>query len=94
MNTVGDSSTAFTGGYPRKDEPVPGTTERTSLEGRKDSVHDASRVSGRKIRASALEAYSLSPAALEMDPKAKAFASLKFRRVNSVTSGLYWSFLV
>ena len=54
-------------------------------------MHDASRVSGRKIRASALEAYSLELGALEMTSKAKGFASLNDSgEWNSVTDGFYW----
>ncbi len=75
---VGNSATAFTGGYPLEDEPAEEGQNYEDLfaAAAKTLVHDASRVSGRKIRASALEAYSLGPAALEMDSKAKGFASL------------------
>lgn len=46
---VGDSATAFTGGYPVQDEPVQeGTSTEIFSRRRKDSGADATRVSGAK----------------------------------------------
>jgi hypothetical protein len=79
-----DSVTAFTGSYPCRDRPVQAETKTARLFSAAEEetlVHDASTSFWANVSGLNVEAYSLEPAALEMDSEQGLRVSEQFRGV-------------